>query len=83
MRAATKFLAEARDRDDADLVTVLLAEERHCPRSDRFLRVLHLGLHRGVLQHLLVDDALDFELLLAGDGTEMHEVEAQSIWCHE
>ena len=40
---------------------------------------LDLGLHRRVLQHLLVDDLLDLEQLLARDGAEVHEVEPQPI----
>ena len=61
VRAAAQLQAEARDRHDAHLVAVLLAEQRHRAGRDRLLRVLHLGLHRRVPQDLLVDDALDLE----------------------
>ena len=79
MRAAAEFLAEPGNRDDADLVAVLLAEQRHGASGDGLLRVLHVGLHRRVLQDLLVDDPLDLELLLARDRVEVDEVEPQPI----
>ena len=39
VRAAAQLHAEAGNRDDADLVAVLLAEERHRAGGDRLLRV--------------------------------------------
>ena len=51
--------------------------------GDGVLRVLDVGLHRGVVQDLLVDDALDLELLIVGHGAEVNEVEAQPIWRDE
>ena len=79
VRAAAQLHAEAGHRDDAHLVAVFLAEERHRAGGDRLLRRLHVGLHGRVLQHLLVDDPLDLEELLAREGAEVDEVEAQAI----
>ena len=79
MSAAAQLDAEARNRDDADLVAVLLAEERHRASGDRLLRVLHVRLHGRIAQDLFVDDALDLEQLLASDGADVHEVEAQPV----
>ena len=51
--------------DDAHLVAVFLAEQRHGARRDGFLGWAHLGLHGRVLEDLLVDDPLDAIELLA------------------
>ena len=59
VRAAAQLHAEARDADDAHLVAVFLAEQRHRAGGDRFLRRSHLGRHRRVAADLLVDDPLD------------------------
>ncbi len=65
--------------DDAHLVAVFLAEERHRAGRDRLLRRANLGRHRRVPADLLVDDALDAVELVARDRLEVHEVEAQAI----
>src|SRR5262249_27034828 len=83
VRAAAQLDAEARNRHDANLVAVLLAEERHRASRDRLLRVLHVRLYGRVPQNLRVDDGLDFELLFASHRTHVHEVEAQTVWRNE
>ena len=79
VRAAAELHAEAGDGDDAHAVAVLLAEERHGAVRDGFFGRLDLGQHRGVPDDVFVDDALDPEELVAGDGGDVHEIEAQSI----
>ena len=79
VRAAAELHAEAGNRDDADAVAVLLAEERHRAVRDRLLGRLDLGRHRRVADDLLVDDALDAQELVARDGGDVHEVEAQPV----
>jgi hypothetical protein len=81
--AAAQLDAESGHRHHADLVTVLLPEERHCPCGNRLLRALHLGDDGGIPQHVLVDDTLDLQLLIAGDGREVDEVETQAVGRHE
>src|SRR5438045_8089651 len=43
----------------------------------------NVGLHRRVAHDLGVDDPLDSIELLAGDGLEMDEIEAEPIGCDE
>ena len=73
--------AEARHADDADVVAVLFAEQRHGACGDRVLgAAVDLGRHRRIAIHLLVDDALDaFERSSRVIGCEVREVEAQAI----
>ena len=77
--AAAQFEAESGNRDDPHLVAVLLAEERHRPRGNRFIGGSDLGVDRGVLHDLFVDDALDAIEVVAADRLEVHEVEAQPV----
>ena len=79
VRAATEFDAEAGDGDDADLVAVLLTEERHRARRNRLLSGTHVGGNQRVLHDLLVDDSLDAQELVGRDRLEMLEVEAQAV----
>ena len=80
VRAAAQLHAEARHADDADLVAVFLAEQRHRAGRDGLLgRHVDVRLHRRVPVDLLVDDALDAIELVARDRLEVHEVEAQAI----
>src|SRR5205823_5028836 len=79
VRAAAQLLAEAWHGDDAHLVAVLFAEERHRAGGDRLLRRLDDGVDRRVLQHVLVNNLLDVEQLLARERREVDEVEAQAI----
>lgn len=50
---------------------------------DRFFGRLDLGRHRRIAHDLLVDDAFDAQELVAGHGGHVHEVEAQTIGCHQ
>ena len=79
VRAAAQLLAEPGNRDDADAVAVLLAEQRHRAAGDRLLGGAHLGLDRRVAQDLVVDQPLDLGQLVARHRLGVHEVEAQPI----
>src|SRR5262249_43161742 len=59
VRPTAELHAEARDAHDADLIAVLLAEQRHRAGGDRFLRRSHLGRDRRVARDLLVHDPFD------------------------
>ena len=50
---------------------------------NRLLGRLDLRGHRGVAHDLLVDDALDAQELVARHGGDVHEIEAQTVGCHE
>ena len=77
--AAAQLGRVAADVDDAHLVVVLLAEERHDAARPGRLEVLDRGAEGRVLDDLLVDQALDLLELLPGDGARVGEVEAQAI----
>ena len=81
--SAAQLDAEAGNRHDADAVTVLLSEERHGAGRDRFLRVLHVRLHGDVPDDMLVDDALDLELMLTRDRPKVHEIEPETVGRYE
>ena len=61
VRAAAEFLAEVGDGHDADLVAILLAEQRHGAGGDRLIDRHHVGGDLRVAQDLLVDETLDFD----------------------
>ncbi len=76
---ATKLQAEAGDGHHTDTVAVLLTEERHGARCDRFLGGAHLGLDRRVPSDFCVDEALDLRKFVVRDGGEVDEVEPQPV----
>ena len=55
--AAAQLQAEAGDADDAHLVAILFAKQRHRAGRDRFLRRSHLGRDGGIAADLLVEAA--------------------------
>ena len=77
VRAAAELLAETGDVDDAHLVAVLFAEQRHGAGPDGLIERHDRGFDRGVAQDLLVDQALDFFDLGLVERGVMREVEAQ------
>ena len=83
VRAAAQLHADARDADDADLVAVFFAEERHRAGRDSLLGRPDLGLHRRIAVDLLVDDSLDAIELLARHRLKMYEIEPQPVGRHE
>ena len=64
---------------DADLVAVLLAEQRHRAGLDRGLAVHQADPDLGVLAQERVDLGLDRGLLLGRHGLRVAEVEAQAV----
>ena len=83
VRAPAQLHAEVRDRDHADGVAVLLAEERHRPGGHGFVARPDVGGHRSVAVDLRVDDPLDLALLRRCHRSGMHEVEAEPIRRHQ
>ncbi len=80
VRAAAELGGEVADLDDADLVAVLFAEERHgvvLVDGDVDGHVDE-GLDAGVGEDLAVDDVFDLLQLFVGDAGEVREVEAQA-----
>ena len=80
MRTAAQLLREVSHRDDTDLLSVLLAEQRH--------RAGLLGLAQGhdiranlkSRLNLLVDEILDCLQLFLCHRLEMREVKSQPVW---
>ena len=74
-----KFPAErsVADRDDANLVAILLAEERHGAGLQRLVDAHHVGAHLVVGENRVIDQPLDLLELLAIDGAIVGEVEAK------
>src|SRR5690606_39446695 len=62
---------------DANLVAVFLAEERHGALGLGGLDVSDFDFHRRVGTDLVIDDALQLPPLLGADGFEVAEVETQ------
>jgi len=75
VRAAAQLQAESRHADDADLVAVLFAKQRHRACRNRLLRRPHLRRHRRVAADLLVDDALETIDLVARHLLNVLEVD--------
>ena len=83
VRAAAQLRAESADRDDANLVAVLFAEERHRAARDRLFGGPDFGLYRRVPVDLFVDDPLDLVELRARDRCEVDEIKSQPVGRHE
>src|SRR4051795_10156561 len=66
VRAAAELAREAVDLDDADLVAVLLPEQRHRAELARLLDRRDERAHGDRLEDPLVDDALDAVSLVVG-----------------
>ena len=80
VRAAAEFRGEAvGELDHADLVTVLLSEERHgvVLVDGHVDGHVFEGFHTGVGQHLAVDDGLDLLEFLIGHLGKVRKVETQ------
>src|SRR5690606_22859326 len=77
--AAAELLAEVADLDDADLFSVLLAEEGHGAALEGRLLVHDGGLDRSVDRNLVVHDAHDGLQLLGLDRLYRGEVEAEAV----
>src|SRR5688572_29050071 len=73
----------AAHRDDADLVAVFLAEQRHRAGFDRGLRRHQARLHRLVVTDTVVDLALHHRDVLGAHRLAVTEVEAQAIGRHQ
>jgi hypothetical protein len=56
--SAAQLLAEIGDVDDAHLIAVLFAEQRHGACADGFIERHHFGFHLGIAEDLLVDEPL-------------------------
>jgi hypothetical protein len=79
VRAAAEFLAEIGDgHDDADVVAVLFAEQRHGAGGDGLVERHHVGGDFGVAEDLLVDEALDFGDFGGIDRGVVAEIETQA-----
>ena len=72
----TPGTAEGLKPDDADDFRILLAEERHGARIDRFVERHDLLRDLGIFQDLIVDQAFDDVDLFPGQGSEVCIVEA-------
>ena len=68
VRPAAQLGGELAHPDDAHLVAVLLAEQRHGPRLDGLVVLHQARFHRDVAADLLVDQPLDLADLLGGEG---------------
>ncbi len=77
VRAAAELARPVADGDHADLVAVLLAEQRHRPGPARLVLAHDLGVHGEVGEHEVVDPGLDVGHRRRGDGTGRGEVEAE------
>ena len=79
--ASAELGGEVADLDDAHLVAVLLAEERHgvvLVDGDVDGHVFE-GDDGGVREHFLINEVLDVLQFLVGDGGEVGEVEAEAV----
>src|SRR5262249_35045536 len=79
VRAAAELAPDAVDVDDAHLVAVLLAEEHHRAELARLLDRRHVRADGVVLEHPVVDAALDLVALLGRHGLRVREVEAELV----
>ena len=85
MRASAELGREVADLDDAHLLAVLLAEERHgviLVDGDVDGHVFE-GDDGGVRENFLVNDVFDILQLFVGDGGEVGEVEAETMVVYE
>ena len=79
MCAATKFGGEVADANDAHLVAILFAEQRH----GVILVDGHVdgnifdGLDFAVAQHFFIDDVFDVLQLFVCDGSEVGKIKTQ------
>ena len=83
VRAAAQLLAPAADVHHADLVAVLLAEDRHRAGLAGLVDLHDLPRHRLVRQDVVVHPRVDLFHLLAGDRARIVEVEAGNVRRHQ
>ena len=78
VRAAAEFLAEIGDGDDANLLAIFFAEQRHGAGGDGLIDRHHVGGDLRVAEDLLVDEALDFGDFGGIERGVMSEIEAKA-----
>ena len=79
VRAAAQLLAPAADVDNADLIAVLLAEDRRSAAVGGPVDVHYLPGDRHIVQDVSIDRRVHLFELLAGEAARIVEVEASDV----